>query len=144
MTKRNALVFTIILLVIAFIFFIFAIFDIGSKANQRMTEKLQETKQIEEFYEPMYLNDSLFHLNISEESCVLIGADTSVILVQANNIEYVNYDKDTHIIEFLCHSSPNILIGDKVFSTTYYKRINLDTILSVHNNQLDNAIIEHN
>lgn len=137
MNKKTALFVAIGLIVIALVF---GAYWISSVKNESEYVKAE----IEKFYEPMYLNDSLIHINLCYESCALIGADTTNIFVQANNIENVSYSDNTHVIGLFCHGDPKFMIQDKWFSTLYYIEIDLDTVLKVHNNQLDNVAIIYN
>jgi hypothetical protein len=137
MNKKTALFVATGLIVIALVFGAYWVSSVKDESEYVKTE-------IEKFYEPMHLNDSLIHINLCYESCALIGVDTNSVFVQANNIENVSYGDNTHVIGLFCHGDPKFMIQGKWFSTLYYIEIDLDTVLKVHNNQLDNISITYN
>jgi len=77
-----------------------------------------------EFYSPMHINDSIVHLNVTENSCVTFYIQKDTLLIHSKNIEYIDLDKETHIVTIFTHDKNK----DHVL-----KELCLDTILQIQN-----------
>lgn len=94
------------------------------------TTKIENEKIQEEFYDPTYLTDSIVHINITDQACIMIESTSDTMFFRPNNIEFLNYDKINHKLTLATHwTSETVVIGNTKHSKFVVKEFDLDTIL---------------
>jgi hypothetical protein len=77
-------------------------------------------KEYQEFYQPYIIDDSTFHLNVSDNSCVLFEVINDTLYVRQNNVEFIRYDKDAHKLLMQSHNSDRTLKSQEICLDTMF------------------------
>lgn len=116
MKNSSSLFGGIFLLIIAIVCICFFAIDIKYR-DERINKEQQE------FYQPYIIDDSTFHINVSDNSCVLVEVKNDTLYVRQNNVEFIRYERDTHKLWMQSHN------GDR---TLKIQEIDLDTVMSIN------------
>lgn len=61
----------------------------------------------EEFYAPVMVSDSSFHVNLSDQSCMLVEIANGTMTIHTNNADMVGYDKTANKVFVFYHDIQN-------------------------------------
>lgn len=80
-------------------------------------------REYQEFYQPYIIDDSTFHLNVSDNSCVLVEVINDTLYVRQNNVEFIRYDKDAHKLLMQSHNSDRTLKSQEICLDTMFMNV---------------------
>ena len=90
-----------------FIVALVAIYAYGIYGISDIRRSIQQSK--EDFYAPVMVTDSAFHVNLSEKSCVFAEIKDGSIWVHSNSVDVLTYNGHTHVLEAVYHNDKNLV-----------------------------------
>ncbi len=84
--------------------------------------------ETERLYEAVLVTDSSFHVNLSENSCLLVEIADDTMTVHTNNADKVGYKQETNSVFVFCHET------DGSFSVREYS---IDSILGTRPKEIE-------